>query len=91
MLKATYSFAPVKIHRVEGTSLALSLELDDKQTDTTIRFYKVDDEKQTYERIGFRVVPIPLYASLKTHRKAISEVINKFIDVHPQYGHLLKG
>lgn len=90
MLKSTYSFAPVKIHRIEGTSLALSFEMDEKQTDTTIRFYQVDDEGQTYKRIGFRVVPIPLYASLKTHRKAISEVINKFMDVHPQYEHLLK-
>lgn len=90
MQKSVYSFTPVKIHRVEGTSLALSFEMDEKQSDTTLRFYEVNDEDQTYKRIGIRIIPMPLYASLKTHRKAISEAINKFMDVHPQHEHLLR-
>ena len=90
MQKQVYSFMPVKILRIEGTSLAVSFEIDEKSSGTIIRLYQISDEEQTYKRIGLRTVPIPLYVAIKSHRRAISEVINKFMDVHPQYEYLLK-
>lgn len=91
MKNQIYSFSPVKIHRIEGTSLAISLEVNEtEQGDSIIRFYEVSDDEQTYKRIGFRIVSIPLYIYIKAHREAISDLINKFVDIHPQYEHLLK-
>ena len=90
MRQAIYVLDPVKIHRIEGTSLALSLETEEGKTSTTIRFYQVNDEEQTYKRIGLRIISTFVYVYLKTHRKLLSDIINGFIDLHPQYADLLR-
>ena len=91
MRRDTYSFNSLKIHRVEGTSLAISVDIPPETSiSTVIRFYEVDEVEQTYTWIGVRVIPVLLYITLKSDRKAISEVINKFMDLHPIHEHLLR-
>lgn len=96
MRRDIYRFNPIRIDRIEGTSLALSMEVQEKTKigavtrETVIRFYEVNFAEQVYTNIGIRVIFMPLYTSIRTDHKAISEVINKFIDLHPKYAHLIR-
>ena len=89
MQKQIYHFNPVKIHRIEDTSLAISIDVQEQAKTTMIRFYEVNLVEQIYTGIGFRAVSMPLYVSLKSDWRPIAEIINKFIDLHPKHAHLL--
>ena len=93
MRRHLYTFDPVKIHKIQNTSLAISLETTENSQGgiTIIRFYRVDFGNQTYTRIGIKTVLYVLYISFKSHKEKLSKLINSFVDQYPKYQNLLRN
>ncbi len=90
MQQIIYEFSSVKIYRLKGTSLALSLDAQEEKNITVIRFYEISLDGYVYTKIGIKTTPMQLYCAIKTHHRLICDMINSFISMNPEYKRLLK-